>query len=179
MKLNLLIIQLIPLLFISMVMAGCARRDPEAERQQAFSRTLEKMQSCAPERKEEEGIIKIAIAGVTSSTNETAVKIVAYTLEEGIDFDLPVYWMSRGRWLINEQARAYLLDERCRVYRLKDRRSSTKEALPPDGRIRLNRGQAFEAILSFPRLPDQTQIGILVYGDRTIPFWVMSKQQAQ
>jgi hypothetical protein len=178
MKLNLILIQLIPLLIISTVMGGCARRDPEAERQQAFNQTLDKMQSCAPGRNEED-IIKIAITGVTTNPNETAVRIVAYTLEEGIDFDLPVYWMSRGRWLINEQARAYLLDERCREYKLKDRRSSTKEALPPDGRIRLNRGQAFEAILSFPRLPDQTQIGMLVYGDRTIPFWVVNKQQSQ
>lgn len=178
MKLNLLLIQLIPLLIIGMVMAGCARRDPETEREQAFSQTLEKLQSCAPERNEEDKI-KIAIAGITTDLDETAVRIVAYTLDEDIDFDLPVYWMSRGRWLISEQARAYLLDERCREYKLKDRRSSTKEALPPDGRIRLNRGQAFEAILSFPRLPDQTQIGILVYGDRTIPFWYMNKQQPQ
>jgi hypothetical protein len=183
MKLNLNHLQLTPLLVMSMILTGCVRRDPEAERRQAFNQALAKLRSCAPDQKapdqRAEDRLKIAIAGVTMNPNETAVRIVAYALEEEIDFDLPVYWMSRGRWLINEEGRTYLLDERCREYKLKDRRSTTAEKIPPNGRIRLNRGQAFEAILSFPRLPDQTQIGILVYGERTIPFWLLHQQHLQ
>jgi hypothetical protein len=178
MKLNLNHLQLTPLLVVSMILTGCARRDPEAEKRQAFNEVLAKLRSCAPDQKAEDKL-KIAIAGVTVNRNETAVKIVAYALDEDIDFDLPVYWMSRGRWLINEQERAYLLDERCREYKLKDRRSTTSERLPPHGKIRVNRGQAFEAILSFTSLPDQTQIGVLVYGERTIPFLLLNRQQLQ
>jgi hypothetical protein len=183
MKLNLNHLQLTPLLVMSMILTGCMRRDPEAEKREAFNQVLAKLRSCAPDQKapdqKAEDGLKIAIAGVTINPNETAVRIVVYALAEDTDFDLPVYWMSRGRWLINEEGRTYLLDERCREYKLKDRRSSTTEKLPPNGRIRLNRGQAFEAILSFPALPDQTQIGVLVYGERTIPFWLLNQPQSQ
>jgi hypothetical protein len=77
--------------------------------------------------------------------------------------------------LINEKGRVYLLDEQCREYKLKDRRSSVgtnSSAIqaPPDGRIKLEAGQVFEATLSFPRLPDEVQMGVLVYGQRTFPF---------
>jgi hypothetical protein len=178
MKLNLNHLQLTPLLVISIILTGCARRDPEGERRQAFTQGFAKLRSCAPDLKADDKL-KIAIAGVTTDQNETAVRIVAYALEEDIDFDLPVYWMSRGRWLIKEEGRAYLLDERCREYKLKGRRSSTSEKLPPDGRIRLNRGQFIEAILSFPSLPEQSQIGVLVYGERTIPFWLLNQPQLQ
>jgi hypothetical protein len=183
MKLNLNHLQLTPLLVISMILTGCVRRDPEAEKRQAFNETFARLRSCVPPQKapdqKAEDKLKIAIASVTNSPNETAVKIVAYAPEEDIDFDLPVYWMSRGRWLIKEKGRAYLLDERCREYNLKGRRSSTSERLPPDGRIRLTRGQSIEAILSFPSLPDQAQIGVLVYGERTIPFWLLNQPQSQ
>jgi hypothetical protein len=178
MKLNLNHLQLTPLLVMSMILTGCARRDPEAEKRQALNEALGKLRSCAPDQKADDRL-KIAIAGVTVDQGETAVRIVVYAPEQDIDFDLPVYWMSRGRWLINEQERTYLLDERCREYKLKGRRSATTETLPPNGRIRVNRGHAFEAILSFPSLSDQTQIGILVYGDRTIPFWLLNQQQSQ
>jgi hypothetical protein len=183
MKLNLNHLQLTPLLVISMILTGCVRRDPEAEKRQAFNETFARLRSCVPPQKapdqKAEDKLKIAIASVTNSPNETAVKIVAYALEEETDFNLPVYWMSRGRWLINEEGRAYLLDERCREHKLKDRRSATSERLPPNGRIRLNRGQALEAILSFPPLSDQTQIGVLVYGERTLPFWILDQPQSQ
>jgi hypothetical protein len=191
MKLNLNHLQLTPLLVIGMILTGCVRRDPEAEKREAFNQALAKLRSCAADQKtpdqkapdqkapdqKTEDKVKIAIAGVTVNPNETAVTIVAYALAEDTDFDLPAYWMSRGRWLINEEGRAYLLDERCREYKLKDRRSSTAEKIPPEGRIRLNRGQAFEAILSFPPLSDQTKVGVLVYGERTIPFWLLNQQQ--
>jgi hypothetical protein len=175
-----------------LLLSGCSRRDPEAEKQQARTQVFAKLRSCVPVQKPEEKSpeekavtagqtdkLRIAIAGVTLNPDETAVRIVAYALDEDIDFDLPVYWMSRGRWLINEQGRAYLLDERCREYKLKDRRSSTPDhPIPLNGRIRLNKGQVFEATLSFPRF-DQSQIGVLVYGERTFPFWLPNQANAR
>jgi len=174
---------LVSMLFSIFIMSGCLRRSPEAERQQALDQIFAKFRSCAPpemktEQKDEDKL-KMAIAGVQINPNETAVRIVAYTLDEDINFDLPVYSMSRGRWLINEVGRSYLLDERCREYKLKDRRPLPNHPpLPLDGRIPLNRGQAFEVILSFPRLSD-TQIGVLVYGQRIMPFWILNQSQPQ
>jgi hypothetical protein len=183
------------ILIMSLLLGGCSRPDPEAEKQKAFNQVLAKLRSCVPNQKPEdkspeekadpankakEDKLKIAIAGVTLTPNETAVRIVAYALDEDIDFDLPVYWMSRGRWLINEQGRSYLLDERCREYKLKDRRSSTPDhPIPVNGRIRLNKGQVFEATLSFPRLSDQTQIGVLVYGERILPYLLLHQSQSR
>lgn len=98
---------------------------------------------------------------ITNATNATHVRLVAYVLDEAVDFDLPVYRLSAGRWLINEKGRAYLLDEQCREFKLKDRKSYSssfgEQQIPLDGRIRLSPGQAFEATLVFHRLSDQTR----------------------
>jgi hypothetical protein len=177
MKLNLKHLQLSILLILTILFSGCTRRgDPDAERQKLFNQAFAKLRSCVPPNQKADDKLKIAIAGVTLNPDETAVKIVGYALDQDIDFDLPVYWMSRGRWLINEEGRSYLLDERCREYKLKDRRSSPAHPIPLDGRIRLNQGQFFEATLSFPRL-SETQIGVLVYGDQTFPFWLLNQPQ--
>jgi hypothetical protein len=178
MKLNRKHLQLSMLLLSATLFGGCSRRgDPGVERQKLFNQAFAKLRSCVPPiTQKADDNLKIAIAGVTLNQDETAVKIIGYTLDEDIDFDLPVYWMSRGRWLINEEGRSYLLDERCREYKLKDRRSSPGHPIPLNGRIRLNKGQFFEATLSFPSL-SETQIGVLVYGDRTIPFWLLNQPQ--
>jgi hypothetical protein len=111
------------------------------------------------------------------------VRLVAYAMDEAVDFYLPIYRLSAGRWLINEKGRAYLLDERCREFKLKDRKmpsiSSGEQRVPLDGRIRLNPGQAFEATLVFPRLFDQTRIGALVYDGRVLPFTLPAGINAQ
>jgi hypothetical protein len=44
------------------------------------------------------------------------------------------------------------------------------EKIPPDGRIRLKPGQAFEATLFFPPFPDRTRVGALIYDGRVLPF---------
>lgn len=154
--------------------AACSHPDMEAERHRAFSETVAKIQSCAPDNPPEENV-KLAIASVARQPTETTLRLVAYSLDKPADFDLPVYLLSRGRWLINEKGRAYLLDEQCREYKLKDRNSSTGREIPLDGRIRLDTGQAFEAILRFPRLPDEVQMGVLVYGQQVLPFLISSR----
>ncbi len=165
-------------LLLSLSLSSCTKRDIEAERRAAISETFAKLRSCAQDKAvEDDGNLKLAIASVKLNPNETSVRLVAYTLNEDIDFDLPIYSLSRGRWVINEQGRAYLLDEQCREYKLKDRKSSAGQEVSQNGRIKLNPGQAFEVTLSFPRLPDRTRMGVLVYGSRALLFSLWDKSQ--
>jgi hypothetical protein len=161
---------------LSLLGSGCSHRDPEPERRAAVESTISKIRSCAPENRPDDKL-KLAIANVKIEPQHTSVRLVAYAFDQAIDFDLPVYIMSRGRWMINDVGRAYLLDEHCSEYRLRDRRSSSGQAVPLDGRIRLNPGQAFEAILNFQRLPDQTRMGVLVYGNNTLSFMLWDQAQ--
>ena len=147
---------------ICLLAAGCARRKSETA-------TSDKLNSCAPADVADDRL-KLTISSVTNEPQATKVGIVVAALDQAIEFDLPVYWLSRGRWLIGNAGRAYLLDEECREHKLKDRKSVLGEAIPPDGRIKLNPGQTFEAILVFPRLPDRTRAGRLVYGKRSLAF---------
>ncbi|MBO0726695.1 MAG: hypothetical protein J2P52_13915 [Blastocatellia bacterium] len=120
----------------------------------------------------------MAVESVVSDRRATSVRLVAYAPDEAMDFYLPIYRMSAGRWSINETGRAYLLDEQCREFRLNDNKPSPKSSLifwgggriPEGGRIRLKPGQVFETTLLFPPLPDQTRIGALVYDGRLLPF---------
>ncbi|MEP7341383.1 MAG: hypothetical protein ABI977_26875 [Acidobacteriota bacterium] len=146
---------------------GCAGRDTEAQRQAAVAATVAKLRSCMPDG-ETEGDLKLAVASVTRQANETNVRLVAYALHKPAEFDLPAYSLSRGRWLIHETERAYLLDEQCREYKLKERTSSIE--VPPNGKISLEAGRVFETTLSFPPLPDAARIGVLVYGRQVLPF---------
>lgn len=159
-----------PCLLVSLsLLASCARHVPE--KAPSLDQALAKLRACAPTDKPEEGL-EIAIVNVTLLPDETDVRIVAQAENEAIDFDLPTYSLSRGRWLINEKGRAYLLDEQCREYKLKDRRPSAGQTLPRTGWVRLNPGQTFEAILVFPRFLEPTRIGMMVYGGRSLSFEV-------
>lgn len=153
--------------------SSCLKRresfEVEAQKTREAMRT--RFGACLPERKPE-GAIHLAISSVTLEKEETSVRMVAYAVGEAADFDLPQYLMSRGRWLINETARSYLLDETCREYRLKDRKL-TKGDAPRDGRIKLKAGEACEFTLSFPRLNSDVYSGALVYGGWTLPFYVL------
>jgi hypothetical protein len=152
------------------LMNGCAPRDRAAEMREARAAAQARLRACLPET-QPEGHLRLAVAEVRRQPEETSVRLVAYAIGEPADFDLPVYLMSRGRWLINEQGRAYLLDEQCREYKLKDRRPAAGQvAATPSGRVPLKPGEVFEVTLSFPRLPDQTREGALVYGAWVFPF---------
>ncbi len=156
----------LPLCTLALI-SGCTPRDPQAEWRAAMAATRAKLRACLPDSKPD-STFKLAIASVSRQPNETSVRLVAYALGEAADFDLPVYVMSRGRWLIAEQGRAYLLDDECREYKLKGRQ--VVGAVTPQGRRRLEPGQAFEVTLSFPRLPDEVREGALVYGAWVLPF---------
>lgn len=151
-------------------LSGCSKRDPQAELRTAMAAARTKLRACLPDSKPDSAF-KLAIASVSRQPHETSVRLVAYTLGEAADFDLPVYLMSRGQWLIAEQGRAYLLDDECREYKLKNRQVVV--AATPQGRLRLKPGQAFEITLSFPRLTDEAREGVLVYGAWVLPFSLM------
>jgi hypothetical protein len=166
---------------LSLCLAGCSRPDPETEKRAAVDEFFTQAKSCWPpdgSDGENAGSLKLAVGSVERAPNVTRIQLVAYAGNEATDFYLPVYRMSAGRWLINEKGRAYLLDERCREFKLNDAKPSPGSAseflggkkIPPDGRIRLEAGQAFEATLIFPPLPDRTRVGALVYHGRVMPF---------
>ena len=158
---------------LSLYLTGCSHRNPAEEKraaQAAIDEFFVKARSCVP-ADEPEDKLKLAIAEVTNQPNATRVRLVAYALDEAVDFYFPVYLMSAGRWVINEKGRAYLLNEQCREFVLKDRKSSSSvKRIPREGRIKLDLGQAFEVTLIFNRLPDQTRVGALVYAGRVLPF---------
>lgn len=152
-----------------LLLTACSQPNAQAERQRAIAEVFAKWKSCAPDG-EAEGDLKLAITAVTRQPNETSVRLAVYALDNTVEFDAPVYLLSRGRWLINEKGRAYLLDEQCREYKLKDRKSGSGKGIPINGRIKLEAGQAFEIVLNFPQLPDEVKMGLLVYGNRVFPF---------
>lgn len=151
-----------------LLLTACSQPNVQADRQRAIAEVFAKWRSCAPDS-EVGGDLKLAITSATRQPNETSVRLVAYALDKTAEFDAPVYLLSRGRWLINEKGRAYLLDEQCREYKLKDRKSGSGREIPVNGRIRLEPGQAFEIVLNFPQLPDEVRMGLLVYGNRGFP----------
>lgn len=157
------------LFLIMLGLASCRQNDPEAERRAAVKATLERLSQCAP-KTSDNAKLKLAIAEITSQPLETSVRLIAYATTEPVEFYLPIYLMSRGRWTINETERAYLLDENCREYKLKDRKLTNAQSPPPAGKLSLKPGEAFEFKLSFPRLPEETRLGALVYGSTVIPF---------
>jgi hypothetical protein len=180
-------------LFLSVfLLAGCSRTVTEAEKKTAteaekkgaVDEFFAGARSCwppdAPDVNDGEGAgnPRLAIESVVSDENATLVRLVAYAPDEAVDFYVPIYRMSAGRWSVNEKGRVYLLDEQCREFRLNDSKPSSKSSLifwgggqiPKGGRIRLKPGQAFETTLAFPPFPDRTRVGALVYGGRVLPF---------
>ena len=163
-------------LSLSLCLAGCSRPVTEAEKRAAVDEFFTQARSCWP--KDGESGTPLAVGSVVGEKNATRVRLIAYARDEAVDFYLPVYRMSAGRWLINEKGRVYLLDEQCREFKLNDATPSPGslsdflggEKIPPDGRIRLKPGQAFEATLLFPPAPDRARVGALVYDGRVLPF---------
>ena len=173
-----LLVPLSPCLLVSLFLchAGCSRPVTEAEKRAAVDEFFTRARSCWPN--DGEGAATLAIESVVSDGKATRVRLVAYSRDEAVDFYLPIYRMSAGRWSINEKGRVYLLDEQCREFKLNDSKPSSSSSLtfwgggqiPQGGRIRLKPGQAFETTLVFPPLPDRVRVGALVYGGRVLPF---------
>lgn len=166
---------------LSVFIAGCSLKISEAEKKASIDEFFTLAKSCWPTDSNvasDAGGLKLAIESVVNSANATQIRLVAFARNEAVDFYLPIYRLSAGRWLINEKGRAYLLNEQCREFKLNDSKPSSSSAsifwgggqIPEAGRIRLNPGQAFEVTLFFPPLPGQSRVGALVYDGRLLPF---------
>jgi hypothetical protein len=163
-------------LALSLCLAACSRPFTEAEKKAAVDEFFTRARSCWPKNSEEAA--PLAIESVVSDANETRVRLIAHARDEPVDFYLPIYRMSAGRWLINEKGRAYLINEECREFKLNDSKPSPGSSstfwgggrIPEGGRVRLNPGQAFDMTLVFPPLPDRTRVGALIYDGRVLPF---------
>ncbi len=179
-----LLVSLSPCLLV-FLLTGCSRQPSEAEKRAAVDSYFAQARSCWPSdgrNSEDAGGLRLTVESVRNAEDATRVRLVAYALDEAVDFHLPVYRLSAGRWLINEKGRAYLLDERCREFKLNDRKPSAGSfaggrQVPLDGIVRLNPGQAFEVTLVFPPMPDQTRVGALVYDGRVLPFTLNAETQ--
>lgn len=149
--------------------ASCRREKKLTEAEWRQSERA-KFQTCIPAT-QPKGNVRLALVSVRNEPEQTSVKLIAYAVHESVEFDVPQYSMSRGRWLINEKGRAYLRDEQCNEYKLKDRMPTTGK-VPDSGRIQLKPGEAYELTLSFPRLLEEVKAGVLVYGDWVMPFYL-------
>jgi hypothetical protein len=128
------------------------------------------LSTCVPDL-QPDGKIRLTVLEVRNEPDRTSIQVVAQALNEPADFYVPQYLMSRGRWLIHETGRAYLRDEKCNEYKLKDRTPKIGK-VPDSGRISLKPGATYELMLSFPRLLDEMKTGVLVYDNWVLPFEV-------
>ncbi len=158
---------------LGLSLTACARPDPEAARQAAVLATTARLQGCLKQATPNTAS-QLAIAEITRQPQETSVRLVVLAGKEAVEFYLPVYLLSRGRWLINERERAYLLDENCREYKLQDRKTLDGQPFPPAGKVSLKPGEAFAFNLSFQVLPAEMRLGALVYGANALPFALLT-----
>ncbi len=157
--------------FAFLLISTSCSKDPERVRSKAVSESFDAMSKC--ERVSgAERLANVAIALVVSAQNDTTLKVVAYAANTPVEFPVPFYKLSAGRWLIGEKDRVYLMDEHCRSFELKDRRPPEGKKFPQDGILRLNPGESFEMTFSFYRLKDATRFGMLVYAGKTLGFVV-------
>ena len=156
-----------------LLLSACTRQNPELARQSAVIATTARLQGCLKPATSN-STVQFAIAEISRQPKETSVRLVAFAGKEAAEFYLPVYLMSRGRWLINEQERAYLVDENCREYKLQDRKTLDGKPFPPEAKISLKPGEAFAFKLSFQTLPAEARLGALMYGTNALPFALLT-----
>lgn len=135
--------------------------------------------ACVPKNEPSPGPA-LSIVSAQETAEHIRVRILVKAEEEAAVFQMPVYRMSAGRWLIGNAGGAYLIDEFCRVYRLKDRKSVTASGIPLDGKIPLRSEERYEADLLFPKLihplkldpahPGKPVRLVLVYEKRVLAF---------
>ncbi len=171
------------MLLLATVSTGCQRTEPPAlTPASALETALETLERCqpAPLTSQDPGhkdsmephLAIEAVAHETSDANgraaeRTRVQLVAWSETKATTLTLPLYALSRGRWLLGDGERVYLVDQECRQYPLLDVEFSARRASP--GAIRLAPQQAVSGSLIFPPPGPRARLGTLVYGDRTLP----------
>lgn len=157
---------------------GCKQRDPLAEERAALDAAAVRLRGCLPQPtpvNDSSREPRLAIVEITRQPQTITVQLAAVAGAEAVEFYLPVYLMSAGRWLINERERAYVLDERCGEHKLQDRKPVGDKRLPLDGKVSLKAGEAFSFKLVFPMVPDELRLGALVYGSTVLPLALLNR----
>lgn len=156
--------------FVLLTVSACASRPVTPPKPPEPKRNL----NCVPRGLTPDKNLSLAIVAIAITENKTRVKLVAYAPSEPVDFYLPIYLMSRGRWtLADDRERPYLLDENCRNYKLNDRKSTESMKAPQDGKVSLKPQGSFETILEFPALRSDVNSGVLVYDKYIVPFTLL------
>lgn len=149
--------------------SACARPQQKAAKPLSPIEAQQKLLACLPESATAatDTGTKLEVIAATNTAEATEVRVRVTAPDHPVDFHFPAYQLSAGRWLINGRQRAYLVDEACRQFKLKDRRAVAGE-IPPNGLVPLRAGQQFEGVLLFPRLFAETRFALLAYGDERL-----------
>ncbi|MEY3282540.1 MAG: hypothetical protein RIR86_553 [Acidobacteriota bacterium] len=108
----------------------------------------------------------ISIRSLARLSARTRVELVVWAEEQPVELRLPLYLSSRGRWLLGDDERVFLIDQECRQYGLQDVEFLPKRISP--GTIRIAAREAITGTLIFPPLGSRARFGALVYGQRVL-----------
>jgi hypothetical protein len=109
---------------------------------------------------------QLSIRNVERLTNSTRIDLVVWADEQPVDLQLPLYLSSRGRWLLGDDQRVYLVDQECRQYGLHDVEFLQTRQTP--GIVRISAHQAITGTLIFPPLGPRARFGALIFGHRIL-----------
>src|SRR5262249_5141103 len=76
-------------LFLSIFLSGCSRPNPEAEKRAAVEEYFANAQACIPAKPPGEEPVsgpRLAIESVTTTADATRVQLIAYALDEAVEF---------------------------------------------------------------------------------------------
>src|SRR5262245_59973710 len=104
------------LCLLILCLAACSRPVTQAEKRAAVEECFTQARSCWPT--DGKSGTPLAVESVVRDKNAMRLRLIGYARGEAVDFYVPNYRLSAGRWLINENGRAYLLDEQCREFKL-------------------------------------------------------------
>jgi len=110
---------------------------------------------------------QLAVSSIVRLPNQTRVEVVAWAENGPAMLRLPLYVRSRGRWILGENDRVYIVDQDCRTYALNDVEFRLPRTSP--GVIPIRANQAVRGALLFPPLGPRARLGALVYGRRYLP----------
>jgi hypothetical protein len=111
--------------------------------------------------------LRITISSINHLPKQTRIELVAWAENGSTTLNLPLYVRSRGRWILGENERVYLVDQECRTYGLNDVEFRQPRLSP--GIIGIPAHQAIRGALLFPPLGPRSRLGALVFGHRTLP----------
>ncbi len=161
--------RLTPIILLIALMA--CRQTPVPVIQPMEAEKQVKLKSCTPDY-QPNSKVQLTVIAVWNEGNQTKARVIFAAPGEAAEFYLPQYLMSRGRWLMNERWRAYLRDEGCKEYKLEDRTPKNAGRIPDSGLVKLKANEKSEVVLSFAKLPEESNKGILVYGQWVLPITI-------